>query len=162
MSMSIRLGCELPMSSQVDGSAGGICLKCLSDGLMNFPSGIFLFLGYFPSPLGIDQIPDGDIMPFQPGFILGKSTLLRDAFATTFPGPFFGAFTLRPRSSQMYGPSQDPSPDLPPFFGAPEPTMKFESSTLGILCLLTGIFFFSVSKSSKLTVLLLALHYGLS
>ena len=76
----------------------------------------------------------------------------------TFPGPFFGAFTLRPRSSQIKLPSYGPSPDFPPLFGAPEPTMKFESSTLGILCRLTGIFFFSVSNSSKLTVLLLALH----
>lgn len=65
MSMSIRLGCEvLIFSSRGDGSAGGIYLKRLSDGLMNLLFGAFLFIGYFPSPLGIDWTPDGDRIPF--------------------------------------------------------------------------------------------------
>ena len=45
MSMSIRLGCELDLSSTGDGSAGGVYLKRLSDGRMNLLFGAFFLFG---------------------------------------------------------------------------------------------------------------------
>ena len=64
MSISIRLGCELVLSlgKKGAGSAGGIFMKRLSDGLMNLLFGPFF--GPFPSPLGIDWTPDGDRIAF--------------------------------------------------------------------------------------------------
>ena len=41
MSMSMRLGCELVLSSPIDGSSGGIYFKRLSDGFMNLLFGAF-------------------------------------------------------------------------------------------------------------------------